>query len=69
LRIAAPVGGRIYNRAGTRMLVSAGCIAAGAGLLWTATVLHELAYGWLVPGYVALGVGIGLAMSPPTPTP
>jgi hypothetical protein len=27
-------------------------------------VLHELAYGWLVPGYVALGVGIGLVMSP-----
>jgi EmrB/QacA subfamily drug resistance transporter len=64
LLIAAPLGGRIYDRAGPRMLVSAGCIAAGAGLLWTAAVLHELAYGWLVPGYVALGLGIGLVMSP-----
>jgi EmrB/QacA subfamily drug resistance transporter len=64
LLFAAPIGGRIYDRAGPRLLVSTGCLLTGAGLLWTAAVLHELAYGWLVPGYVALGVGVGLVMSP-----
>lgn len=36
----------------------------GAGLVWSAAVLDQLTYGWLVPGYVAMGVGLALVMTP-----
>ncbi len=32
--------------------------------IWQAAVLHHQRYGWLVPGYVLMGVGIGMVMSP-----
>jgi hypothetical protein len=46
------------------MLATVGSLLVAAGLLWTAAVMHELDYALLVPGYIALGMGIGLVMSP-----
>jgi EmrB/QacA subfamily drug resistance transporter len=62
--IAAPLSGRLYDRVGPRGPVTVGTLLVGASLFWTAAVLHEFTYGWLVPGYVAAGIGIGLVMSP-----
>jgi MFS family permease len=31
---------------------------------WLALVLHKQSYPWLIPGYVAIGIALGLAISP-----
>jgi EmrB/QacA subfamily drug resistance transporter len=64
LLVVAPQAGKLYDRIGPRLLVGAGSALAAAGLLWDAAVLDKLSYPWLVPGYVALGIGIGLVMGP-----
>jgi EmrB/QacA subfamily drug resistance transporter len=64
LLVAAPLAGRIYDRAGPRGLVTAGSLTAGIGFAVTAAVLGEQDYWLLVPGYILIGAGIGLVMSP-----
>ena len=66
LLFVAPVAGRLYDRVGPRPLLVAGSLLVGGGLAWLAAhfALHE--YAWLVPGYVAMGIGIGLTISPAT---
>ena len=64
LLVAAPVAGRIYDRAGPRGLVAGGTLVAAIGFGLTAALLHEFEYGLLVPGYVLIGAGIGMVMSP-----
>ena len=60
----APLAGRVYDMVGPRMLASSGALLAGLGILWSAVFLHDFAYWKLVPGYVILGVGVGLVMGP-----
>lgn len=62
--IVAPMAGRLYDQIGPKWLATIGCGLAGGGILWSGAFLHEFAYPWLVPGYLMLGVGIGLVMSP-----
>jgi MFS family permease len=64
LLVLAPVSGGLYDRIGPRGLVTLGCAMGGAGLIWTAAVLDEESYPWMVPGYVLIGAGIGLVMGP-----
>jgi EmrB/QacA subfamily drug resistance transporter len=64
LLVAAPVAGRIYDRAGPRGLVAGGTLVAAIGFGLTAALLGEFEYGLLVPGYVLIGAGIGMVMSP-----
>jgi EmrB/QacA subfamily drug resistance transporter len=64
LLVAAPLAGRIYDRAGPRGLVTVGALAAAIGFAITAAVLGEQDYWVLVPGYILVGAGIGLVMSP-----
>jgi EmrB/QacA subfamily drug resistance transporter len=64
LLVTAPMAGRIYDRAGPRGIVTVGTLAAAIGFGITAAVLGELDYWVLVPGYVLIGAGIGLVMSP-----
>lgn len=64
LLVIAPRAGKLYDRMGPRVLVGAGAALAAGGLLWSGAVLGERSYPWLVPGYLALGVGIGLIMGP-----
>ena len=41
-----------------------GSALAALSFVWQAVVLHHQRHGWLVPGYVLMGVGIGMVMSP-----
>ncbi|HEX6312299.1 MAG TPA: MFS transporter [Acidimicrobiia bacterium] len=64
LLILAPRVGKLYDRLGPRGLVTAGCAASALGFLVSAIVVTRLSYWWFVPGYVALGIGIALVMTP-----
>jgi EmrB/QacA subfamily drug resistance transporter len=64
LLVAAPLAGRIYDRVGPRWPVAIGTAVAAAGFAWQALFLHDFSYGRLVPGYLLVGLGIGLVMSP-----
>lgn len=66
LLLVAPLGGRIYDRLGPRPLLVAGSLLIGAGLAWLAWHLHTRDYPWLIPGYVTMGTGIGITISPGT---
>jgi EmrB/QacA subfamily drug resistance transporter len=63
--LALSVGtGRLYDRVGPRLPVAAGALLVAAGFGWLAVALHEVAYGWIVPGYVLIGVGLALVIAP-----
>ncbi|HKG38613.1 MAG TPA: MFS transporter [Conexibacter sp.] len=62
--IIAPRAGSLYDRIGPRAPVTIGCTLVAGALLWAALVLHHRDYGWLVPGYVLMGIGLGVMMTP-----
>jgi EmrB/QacA subfamily drug resistance transporter len=64
LLILSPTAGKLYDRMGPRMLVGSGALLIGLGFLWNALLLDKQDYAWLIPGYLALGVGLALAMGP-----
>ncbi len=64
LLVIAPLAGGLYDKLGPRGLVTLGCVLGGGGMLWVAAVLQKESYPWMVPGYIAMGVGIGLTMGP-----
>ena len=64
ITVVAPAAGRLYDRLGARLPLAAGSAITAIGLLWTAAVVDRLSYAWLAPGYVAVGIGIGLTAGP-----
>jgi MFS family permease len=60
----APLAGRINDRHGPRVLLGVGTLLLSLALGWLALVLHKESYPWLIPGYVAIGIALGLAISP-----
>ncbi len=66
LLLCAPRAGRLYDRHGARVLLTAGTLLMGASLAWLGVVMHEQSYPLLVPGYVGIGLALGLTISPAT---
>jgi EmrB/QacA subfamily drug resistance transporter len=64
LLLIAPRVGVVYDRIGPRLPVAAGAACVGVALVWNALWMRELSYAWMAPGYVLMGIGLGLAMSP-----
>jgi EmrB/QacA subfamily drug resistance transporter len=64
LFVVAPRAGHLYDRLGPRLLVGTGAALVAAAFFWSAAMLDKLSYPWLVPGYVVMGIGIGLVMGP-----
>jgi EmrB/QacA subfamily drug resistance transporter len=60
----APIAGRLNDRYGPRLLLGAGALLLALALAWLAVMLHKQSYPWLVPAYIAIGVALGLAISP-----
>ena len=64
LLVCAPLAGRLYDRIGARVPLTAGSLLVAAGLASLASVLPDQRYELIVPGYVAIGIGLALTISP-----
>ncbi len=62
----APVAGRLADRFGPRWLIVGGLILVSASLLTFSGIAVNSTYLDLLPGFMLLGIGIALTMSPMT---
>jgi EmrB/QacA subfamily drug resistance transporter len=62
--VAGPISGRLSDRIGPRWLMTAGLLIIAASLLWQSRVTTDTGFGYLLPGFMAMGLGIGIVMSP-----
>jgi EmrB/QacA subfamily drug resistance transporter len=64
--LVAPVAGRMADRFGPRWLIAAGLAIVSASLFSFSGIAVDSSYLDLLPGFVLLGIGIALTMSPMT---
>ncbi len=62
--VIAPLAGRLTDRIGPRPLMTAGLATVAISLFWQSFLTVDSGYGFLVPGFVLMGIGIALVMSP-----
>jgi EmrB/QacA subfamily drug resistance transporter len=62
--IMGPLAGRLTDRVGPRSLMTAGLVIVAASLFWQSELSVDSGYGFLLPAFVLMGLGIGLVMSP-----
>ncbi|HYP54836.1 MAG TPA: MFS transporter [Solirubrobacterales bacterium] len=62
----APVAGRLADRFGARWLIAAGLTIVAASLWSFSHIAVDSSYGDLLPGFMLLGIGIAMTMSPMT---
>lgn len=66
LMTVGPLAGRLSNRIEPRLLVGCGMLVMSAGLLWISTITPATTIPELIPRFIVLGTGAGLAISPMT---
>ena len=62
--VAGPVAGRLADRIGPRPLMTVGLLIVAGALAIQSQITTHTGYGLLLPGFVMMGVGMGLVMSP-----
>jgi EmrB/QacA subfamily drug resistance transporter len=62
--VAGPLAGRLADRIGPRPLMVAGLLAISASLFWLSRMQVDTSFGFLLPAFMIMGVGMGLVMSP-----
>ena len=62
--VVAPIAGRFTDRIGPRPLIVAGLTLVSVSLLWQSFLTPTTGFGFLLPGFVLMGIGIALVMSP-----
>jgi EmrB/QacA subfamily drug resistance transporter len=62
----APVAGRLSDRFGPRWLIAGGLVIVAASLFSFSRIAVDSSYLDLLPGFMLLGVGIAMTMSPMT---
>ncbi|HET6868333.1 MAG TPA: MFS transporter [Solirubrobacteraceae bacterium] len=62
--VMGPLSGRLTDRVGPRPLMALGLAIVGAALLIQSQLTIHTGYGLLLPGFILMGLGIGLVMSP-----
>lgn len=64
LIVMGPLSGRLADRIGPRIPMVVGLLFAGASLFWQSQLSVDSGYGFLLPSFVLMGIGMGLVMSP-----
>jgi EmrB/QacA subfamily drug resistance transporter len=59
-----PIAGRLTDRIGPRPLIVSGLVLIAASMLWQSRITVDTGFGYLLPAFVVMGLGIGLVMSP-----
>jgi EmrB/QacA subfamily drug resistance transporter len=62
--IMGPLAGRLTDRVGPRPLIVLGLLLTGSALLIQSRLTIHSGYGLLLPGFILMGLGMGLVMSP-----
>ncbi len=62
--LVAPIAGRQTDRSGPRPLITAGLTLVALSLAWQSFLTPTSGFGFLLPGFVLMGIGIALTMSP-----
>jgi MFS family permease len=62
--IMGPLAGRLTDRVGSRPLMTLGLMIVAAALAIQSRLTVHSGYGLLLPGFVLMGLGMGLVMSP-----
>ncbi len=64
LVVMGPLAGRLTDRVGPRPLMAAGLLIVSAAVFAQSGITVHTTYLRLLPGFVLMGIGIGLVMSP-----
>jgi EmrB/QacA subfamily drug resistance transporter len=62
--VMGPLAGRLTDRVGPRPLMTLGLVIVSTAILIQSRITVHSGYGLLLPGFVLMGLGMGLVMSP-----
>jgi EmrB/QacA subfamily drug resistance transporter len=62
--VMGPLAGRMTDRVGPRPLMTLGLVVVAAAIGIQSQITLHSGYGLLLPGFVLMGIGMGLVMSP-----
>jgi EmrB/QacA subfamily drug resistance transporter len=62
--IMGPIAGKLTDRVGPRSLMTMGLLIVAAAMLIQSRITVHTGYGLLLPGFILMGLGMGLVMSP-----
>jgi EmrB/QacA subfamily drug resistance transporter len=62
--VVSPLSGRLADRIGPRPLMTGGLVLVATSLFWQSHLTVGSGFAFLAPGFVLMGVGMGLIMSP-----
>jgi MFS family permease len=62
--IMGPLAGRLTDRVGARPLMTLGLVIVAVAMVIESRLTVDSGYGLLLPGFVLMGMGMGLVMSP-----
>jgi EmrB/QacA subfamily drug resistance transporter len=62
--VVGPLAGRLTDRVGPRPLMTLGLVVVAAAIFIQSHVTIHSGYGLLLPGFILMGLGMGMVMSP-----